>query len=308
MGEMEDKDRTELFSRRIAEDVSKSVEASLRRRYSWIGLITAFILGGLGYGLITAVVRDASDSVSRSQILLDNVEKQLVKVDKRTGDKLAELDQFVHTSETRLKTLDDQIESTAKSVETHMQTVDALLSSRQRDLENLGSTAQRIEDLTAQVADLNKVVAQMARGMEASGPSDTQPAEYTAALSRQTGQIAELREQTKDVVQRIKTSRISVYVHFPQAKDYPAGRAENVAQQLESLGYSVPDIRRVANVRSLNQVRFYYEEDRAAAEQLALDTSQALKELGNEEVAVEARDLTGWKELKPPRGVVELWL
>jgi hypothetical protein len=109
-------------------------------------------------------------------------------------------------------------------------------------------------------------------------------------------------------VQRIQTSRISVYVHFPQVEGYPRSRVSDVVTYLEGLGYSVPDTRAVANVRSLNEVRYYHTEDREAAEALALDTARLLERAGAERTQIRARDFTDWQGAKPRRGVVELWL
>lgn len=308
MTELEEEDRTELFSRRIAEDVSKSVEASLRKRYSWIGMITAFILGGLGYGLITTVLSNVSKSVIRADVMITNVENQLKKADKRTEDKLGEVDQFVEKSSKRLQTFDERIKTIASGAEKQLKKMETLLLARERDLQNLGDTAQRIEDLSTQVAELNKLVAEVASTTEDPGRPDASQEEYAAAFARQTTEIAEIQQQAKQVVQRIKTSRISIFMHVSQAEGFSSEQAEKMVKQLESLGYTVPDTIVVANVRSLNQVRFYHEEDRKAAEQLAFDTAKVLEALGGENPAVEARDFTDWQAAKPRRGVVELWL
>ena len=48
--------------------------------------------------------------------------------------------------------------------------------------------------------------------------------------------------------------------------------------------------------------------DREAAGRLAGDATQALQELGVQDLAVEVRDFTAWSKAKPRAGTLELWL
>jgi hypothetical protein len=54
-------------------------------------------------------------------------------------------------------------------------------------------------------------------------------------------------------------------------------------------------------------LRYFYDEDQSAAEQLARDAADALRKLNIPDRTISLVPLTG-RALKPPRGTFELWL
>jgi hypothetical protein len=103
-------------------------------------------------------------------------------------------------------------------------------------------------------------------------------------------------------------SQVCSLVYF----QFAGGTADNaraLAAALEKQGYLVPGQQQLSSAQGLAEVRYYYAEDRPAAEQLATDAAAAAKVLGlaaNRQI--EVKDLTGWPRQKPPRGTLELWL
>ncbi|MBA1149180.1 hypothetical protein H0Z60_19210 [Ectothiorhodospiraceae bacterium WFHF3C12] len=287
---LEDDERSELMSRQIADRVTESVESSLRRRYSWIGLVTAFVLGGVGYGLITAVVKDANESVLRAQVLLDDSEQKLERIDA-----------LADRSREQLGSLEEDMRATQARLEDRAKEIDELLSARRQDVDNLGRTAQQIEELWASVRDLNERLAET--GL--TSPESTSGAgEMAEDASSWKERIDRLAEENAYVQERIATSRTTVYL---QVARLSSEAAEAVTTALSNAGYSVPDPQLVRGVPG-QQVRYFHSADRSAAEAVGQAASDALKASGASDAVIDVVDLTDWPQKKPREGTVELWL
>lgn len=305
---LDKEEREELLSRQIADNVTASVEATLRRRYSWIGLVTAFVLGGLGYGLINAVVKDAAKSVIRSELVMDLAQEQIDEVDALTRQKLQEVDDLAKKSRDRLHVLEANITETQDRVEKRTGAIDELLAARKQDLQNLGSTADQITQLSARVKDLNEQVKALAQSRS---PGDGGTATFGSSekivgdLTRQTVEIEALAQQFKNVQQRIETSRTTVFV---QAAGFSREQIDAVTNSLSQAGYAIPGVELVKGGSPVQEVRYFYADDRTAAEQVAEATTEALRIIKLPDPVVQPTDMSSWSKIKPRQGTVELWL
>ena len=63
-----------------------------------------------------------------------------------------------------------------------------------------------------------------------------------------------------------------------------------------------------ASAARLKQVRYFFDQDKAAASLLALDAKAVLSQLGFGAVDVDLRDFSNYPGKKPRPGVLELWL
>lgn len=79
---MNDENEKELERRRLTDEVRQTVERELKKRYSWIGLILAVVMGSL----ITLLVRQ---SLSGAEVQLKVTEK----LSERVNDQLVDLEQ-----------------------------------------------------------------------------------------------------------------------------------------------------------------------------------------------------------------------
>ena len=79
---MNDEDEKELEQRRLTDEVRQTVERELKKRYSWIGLILAVVMGSL----ITLLVRQ---SLAGAEVQLKVTEK----LSERVNDQLVDLEQ-----------------------------------------------------------------------------------------------------------------------------------------------------------------------------------------------------------------------
>ena len=79
---MDDENERELERRRLTDEVRSAVESELKKRYSWIGLILAVVMGSL----ITLLVRQ---SLAGAEVQLKVTEK----LSERVNDQLVDLEQ-----------------------------------------------------------------------------------------------------------------------------------------------------------------------------------------------------------------------
>lgn len=84
--------------------------------------------------------------------------------------------------------------------------------------------------------------------------------------------------------------------------------AKDIAREIDAKNFKVPGEESITNGANLRDIRYFYVEDRAAAERLALVTQSALAILGYGAVTIRVQDYTGFKGTKAAKGTMELWL
>ncbi|MBI3435690.1 MAG: hypothetical protein HY056_11540 [Proteobacteria bacterium] len=117
--------------------------------------------------------------------------------------------------------------------------------------------------------------------------------------SRPTGKQYWLKVQVERSPQPV------VYFQYASA---PAASAQQFSQTLQQRGYRIPGVEATDLAKSLNEVRFYYPDDKEAAAKLARDTSAALRERYPTMAATKDIDLTAKRGARNFPGVIELWL
>jgi len=97
-----------------------------------------------------------------------------------------------------------------------------------------------------------------------------------------------------------------VYVEYAAAD---AASAQTLAQKLKSQGFRVPGVEASELAKGIDEIHFYFAEDKAAAERLSTTVGAALKELQWSGVqAPKVVDLTSQKGPRNFPGVLELWI
>ena len=98
----------------------------------------------------------------------------------------------------------------------------------------------------------------------------------------------------------------TVYVQYTGGKP---DAISQIAAGLRGFGYTVPDQEALSVAKGLSQIRFYHEQDRAAAEQLATALGVVAEQNGITGLRkVTLAPLLSWKGQKPQPGTLELWL
>lgn len=101
-------------------------------------------------------------------------------------------------------------------------------------------------------------------------------------------------------------SRPTVYLKFTGGG---SGLADELSRQLAERGFIIPGAQEHKAAYRTREVRFYHEEDRKVAEDLARATEIALKRIRvSERAQIQVVDMTSDPETKPNAGTLELWL
>ena len=152
----------ELLRLRLTEQITSSVENSLRRRYVWIGVISISIVSGLGTVLVDRALDHALDTVMEAKIrqelayeqfvetssLINRVKNDLINDAKDIQDRLQEEEQ-------RIAALSEEIEALKENADIAAATTEAVVERTSREAErNLALT----EKLRLEVERVNKLV------------------------------------------------------------------------------------------------------------------------------------------------------
>lgn len=98
---------------------------------------------------------------------------------------------------------------------------------------------------------------------------------------------------------------VTVFFQFFGSRE----RAQAISTALQEDGYRIPGLESLRSAQGLSEIRYYFDEDRTRANDLAARTTSVMDHIpGLGGRSITARDYTDWQRTKPPRGTVELWL
>lgn len=320
-----DDDERELLERRLSERVEETVRRRLFRFYAVAGAAVIFVLGFVSYDIVErasskadeavkelvehveGAVRDASVQAEIAKQRLQDVDEYVRRGEQKLGafedrgaeifDRVTELDgqidQRMGSIHQRLAEAQERIETTAQQIE-----------SQRARAENVFAGAGNVEELAASLAELARQVQSLderllliSQSLEgsllepASGPE-------TAAI----GDIVDAAERQS------AAEEVGATTVFVQFAGVTRAEAQDLAARLGALGYQVPPVDREESALGKHEVRYFFDEDRPSAEQLAQQTTQALLALGYVGSEIRAVSLVDYKGQKPRRGVLELWI
>ncbi len=102
------------------------------------------------------------------------------------------------------------------------------------------------------------------------------------------------------------TETTTVYVQFATAT---RDAIERFSEALREFGHTIPGEERLDSALGKNEVRYFYDEDRPAAERLAANVMKTASSLGYRLSSdTQVHNLAGYKGKKPPPGLLELWI
>ena len=166
-----DPEKTELLERRLRESVRVSVEAELKRRYSWIGLIAVLITSSVIVALFNSVLLDTRASLMAAKQLEDyfaekfsDAEHKIDTARKSIEKRDLEFAEMIVTSTAQIKLMGALTESTVakvKSLESRASQLSQSLSEAsmaqlrisEELRQNMGMLARVVERLAMQTED-----------------------------------------------------------------------------------------------------------------------------------------------------------
>jgi septal ring factor EnvC (AmiA/AmiB activator) len=263
-----EEDKRELEHRRIAEKVTKSVEETLKKRYTWLAIVMSFVLGG-GAALWTQqLVKPAERALTRHEVLLSEAEKSLDEVNEFTNFAREKVDSFQKT----IDELNNEINGVSEGKKT--------LNDR------LIETLVQLDKVTQNVDNLRESVELLSQGKNIS----IEPS-------------IDVSKNINVTLQKTRLTNYTIYIHYHDEND--KARAKEISDHLKDIGYSVPDIRRVQY--KVNDIRYYHKEDQDAAFQLLENVNKFIHSLNVKPVDLSPQYL-GDRYSNVRKGVIELWL
>ncbi|MGE3293596.1 MAG: hypothetical protein AB7I59_05340 [Geminicoccaceae bacterium] len=298
----------ELLERRLADNVGERVERTLKVRYAGIVAAVLFVLGLAGYSWIDNLVvraigpvsKDAERTMTEMNVQLDLARENKRKLDALIEQLTADADaaqRRIESFQTRLTKQQEEFDGTLVSINDQLGAVVVRRRELEADLvENRSSLGTTLDETRKIVAELAQVTEDLA---DLAGDGRAETAERVAALRQQAQSLA-------DRAQQAASGEHLATVFLQYGKSVAPDVARAVGDALRGDGFVVPGEDRMPN--DSREVRYFYAEDREAANALAAKTAAALASLGFTDLPVEVRDFTGWAKAKPRAGTLELWL
>jgi len=308
----DDENRFELMERRLTEAVEEKVRSRLFKVYGIIGGAILTILGFVGYDgikdireiAVEAAKQEASEQVDpvvdEARKALDAARQQANDAQlnlKLASERLADVADRLARGELQIEGFGKQISKASaqiKQAELRLNQTAAEIENQQKRARDTFAGAGTLSDLAQQVSALNIQVKEIARMADIT----------TAASGASEAELEKVRTGTVQTVPAA-TAKSTVFFQFAQL---PREQAQEIVGALRSRGYTVPGEDREDAAANLREVRFFFDEDKAAADKLVADTREMLAGLGFGDIPIKARNVVDYGGQKPRRGVLELWL
>ncbi|MCA2811007.1 MAG: hypothetical protein IM477_00025 [Microcystis sp. M090S1] len=309
-----DEDRLELLERRLADRVTERVRSDLFSWYAAIGTAVITVCGILGVNVVLSIRTEIKSEIKQEfeqelQVKRDEVRELISETRLKAKEAKVIIEQVqreLRAFRPQAKGLNDNIQK-VKILDDKIQKLDKIstsldIASQRQPLDSsVKSLQSQLKELAIQVDKLNSIV--------------------TVSVQKPGGESAQAAQQRKAAIQSVisatqkaeqslakKRERTTVFFQFAGGK---REQAEALSEDLKKADYIVPGEDREGGAAGKHQVRYFYTQDRVAAESLAQDATRALRNLGysiSQVPNIEAKPFVSYSGKKPSQGTVELWL
>lgn len=304
-----DDDRLELLERQLAERVTERVRPALFRLYATVGVSVIGALSFVSWDIVDDIKSEVKQEIKTE--IADDIEKKREEIrDSATEIRITarRANEIIDQVEKQLVEFQPQAENLDKTIEMVREikaTSRDLQADYSRELEPLIASVESLSSqLTILAEQVNQVNASVASGGSVSGEEPAQSTE------NRTATIESVISDTKKAEQRFAQARDKTTVFF-QFAGGAREQAEVLSTALKLEGYIVPGEDREVGAARKHEVRYFHEEDKDAAQQLANDTTLALYNLAypdQETERITAVSMVSYTGKKTRLGVLELWL
>lgn len=245
----------ELQQMRLAEDVRESVESSLRRKYSWLGVIAIFLTGGGITLLVNGLLTDATKNIAVAEALMERSMTTINKIDDSLKQ-LVDLESQLEEMERKADEVDKTIEGALDlaRVESRQSITD--LTKQMKIIEERVGELLRIAATTDQATEFESTVEALRKNADSQRERFISNSNYTVEFafggkgdSRTYAIMNELKDrgfktrryptlspagvaQAYDVEEsHLQETDVAYVFHYPVDKD----KAEELAQFLASI-------------------------------------------------------------------------
>lgn len=271
-------DEFELTRRRLVEEVTESVETTLKKRYTWLAVLVSFLIGG-GVVAIT-------DNFTKG--IRDKVQEQVV----RAKVKLEDVDKLIdrnRVSLDKVQQLSNEIDTESKDIKNQ---IISLNEARSSAVKNLSDSLEQIKKLDDKVKSITVAMEKL----------------------QKSGNIKELKlpSITSDAsviqtIEKTKLSEYTVFIHYSYAHKQDKPEIQKLANYLKEKGYIVPGIQAVDGED--RDIRYFQDGDAKAASELGKTVSKYFKDHLDVQIKLKPLNLyERYKERNIRKGTIELWL
>ena len=338
-------DLDELAERRLAERVEEKVKSRLFAVYGLVGGAALTILGFFGYSVVSDfrttahdTATEAAEAAAKTAVapVVEQAKIEVAELKDQAKLELAQVKAKEDEANALISRVHDRLDALTESlVKGQEQTVRmseqaaglrAEMAAKADDIRDKLDAAKLQMDSLAQAIDTQK---QRAQGQFADAGTVADLAKLVQKLADQLGDVdAQLHEmalhnnlalaappvaqsdlavKAQNAAQVAAAPPASPTVFF-QFAAMSRDDAKAISAALLQRGYVMPGEDQEASAARLKQVRYFFDQDKAAASLLALDAKAVLSQLGFGAVDVDLRDFSNYPGKKPRPGVLELWL
>lgn len=265
-------DAYELERRRLVEEVTESVEKTLKKRYTWLAILISFLIGG-GVGVIVNGLTEAArDKLVRAQVNLEKID-ELIKKGSASIENVQRLSD----------TIDEESSKVDKEIKSINEAKDTLRTNLSASLEEISILESRVESLIKAIEKIS--IQGDIKGIKL--PSTT-----TESGVRKT-------------IERTKLAEYTIFMHYSYAHKQDKPEIEKLATALKEKGYIVAGIEAVDG--EVRDIRYFKDEDADAANELSKFVEEYLKT--RLDIPIDLATFNLQKNYpKIRKGTIELWL
>jgi hypothetical protein len=305
-------DEIELLTRRITDQVTISVRASLFKFYAVVGTVAITVAGASGWQIYRAEVKAfVNETTASIRDQMADLTKKAQQQAAETAEKEIAVD---ITNQRSIKTL-NAIDDTLRDIKPKLMMFETTQERLDQADENIKDIMARIERATETLAQIESLSEQVINTADHLTDIDKKLASLTdaktvgSALGGTVG-IApdDIVKNTRAIQKAVSETAKATIVYF-QYSGMSSETADQFISALKAVGFIAPGKEKVAmSASGERSIRYYYTEDFPEADRLQEIIQPLLNEMTKDSAPIKLMDLTNWPNRKPPLKTIELWI
>lgn len=214
---------------RLVRDISNKIEDELKKKYTWISILVATLLGGGMYSAFNVTVNNAESRANEAREKVIRAEAQIDTVRSIVDKEREKFELLIKES----KDEQDRLSIQFASISSKLDEIRGSLGSIEKKYADLGSREVEVFNLKKLIEDRES---EMIRIIDQIG-SLKQIVDFG-----QNGKLKEVRNIAQMSVEKMDKSKYSIFIHYRKEGNISSEYAKNVGEVLRSQGYVVADM------------------------------------------------------------------
>lgn len=319
-----EKEKLELIELQLTERITERVKNNLLKTYSAVGIIAGGIITATGWGITQHIenifINELKSSVEKKLESLNaaitkaefhadrttEINKKTELTISKTNEALSEFNKKDGELKKIMNTIESikiQSEEISKQTANLQRTAQNVTDIQLRDIDpmkkGMEAFSEQMSKLTMQVDQINKLTASLSNSKSVDKEKSSLIASALQGVITETNQSQQTIENARN--------KTSVFLQFSEGT---RNQAKSLVEKLTGDDFIVFEPERTDLANNKHEVRYFHDEDKGAAEKLAMRTSAQLSELGFSDTQLDVKivSLVSSPAKKPRSGVIELWL